>query len=97
MTLSIRSKNSAREWFSELGEHVRNMIQPVEYRDVRYFRMARTILGRAFYWTGVYYLDGLLVDSGPPNLAREMTCLSRELPVRQCSYFLGSSYSPSTS
>ena len=60
------------------------MIQSFDYVEVRYFRMARTFLGRAIYWTGVYYLDGLLVDSGPPNLAREMTHLCRELAVRQC-------------
>ncbi|HYX67977.1 MAG TPA: MBL fold metallo-hydrolase, partial [Terriglobales bacterium] len=50
----------------------------------RYFRMARTLLGRPVYWTGVYFLDGLLVDSGPPNLAREMARLCRELAVHQC-------------
>ena len=60
------------------------MIQSFDYGDVRYFRMARTFLGRAIYWTGVYYLDGLLVDSGPPNLAREVASLCRELAVRQC-------------
>jgi glyoxylase-like metal-dependent hydrolase (beta-lactamase superfamily II) len=46
--------------------------------------MARTLLGRPVYWTGVYFLDGLLVDSGPPNLAREMARLCRELAVHQC-------------
>ncbi len=60
------------------------MIESFDYGEVRYFRMARTFLGRALYWTGVYYLDGLLVDSGPPNLAREVTRLCRELAVRQC-------------
>lgn len=60
------------------------MIRPFDYGDVRYFRMARTYLGRALYWTGVYYLDGLLVDSGPPNLAHQVTQLCRELAVRQC-------------
>ena len=60
------------------------MIQSCDYADVRYFRMARTFLGRAMYWTGVYYVDGLLVDSGPPNLAHEVARLCRELTVRQC-------------
>jgi len=58
------------------------VIHPVDYGDVRYFRMARTYWGRAFYWTGVYYLDGLLIDSGPPNLARSIAQLIRELGVR---------------
>jgi glyoxylase-like metal-dependent hydrolase (beta-lactamase superfamily II) len=60
------------------------MILPATYPDVRYFRMARAWMGRAIYWTGVYFLDGLLVDSGPPNLAREVARLCRELEVRQC-------------
>jgi len=60
------------------------MIQSFDYGEVRYFRMARSFLGRALYWTGVYFLDGLLVDSGPPNLAREVHRLCNELKVRQC-------------
>ena len=60
------------------------MIVPRDYGEVRYFRMARTVLGRAIYWTGVYLVDGLLVDSGPPNLARDVRRLVGELGVRQC-------------
>ncbi len=60
------------------------MIQSFDYGDVRYFRMARTLFGRAMYWTGVYFVDGLLADSGPPNLAREVLRLCRDLAVRQC-------------
>ena len=60
------------------------MLLPSTFGDVRFFRMARTYLGRALYWTGVYYVDGLLVDSGPPNLARDVARLCRELEVRQC-------------
>jgi glyoxylase-like metal-dependent hydrolase (beta-lactamase superfamily II) len=60
------------------------VILPFDYGDVRYFRMARTVLGRAVYWTGVYLVDGLLVDSGPPTLAREVRRLVGELAVRRC-------------
>jgi glyoxylase-like metal-dependent hydrolase (beta-lactamase superfamily II) len=60
------------------------MIVPFDYGPVRYFRMARAYLGWAAYWTGVYFVDGLLIDSGPPNLAREVAQLCRELGVRQC-------------
>ncbi len=60
------------------------VIVPFAYGEVRYFRMARTLLGRAMYWTGVYLVDGLLVDSGPPNLARDVRRLVGELGVRQC-------------
>lgn len=60
------------------------MIHPFDYGEVRYFRMARTFLGRAAYWTGIYLVDGLLVDSGPPHLAAEVRRLCFELDVRQC-------------
>jgi glyoxylase-like metal-dependent hydrolase (beta-lactamase superfamily II) len=61
-----------------------SVIIPADYGDVRYFRMARTFLGRAFYWTGVYLVDGLLIDSGPPNLGRDVRRLVGELRVGQC-------------
>ncbi|MEZ4636307.1 MAG: MBL fold metallo-hydrolase [Caldilineaceae bacterium] len=35
--------------------------------------MARTFLGRPIYWTTAYWLDGLLIDSGPAYLAGELT------------------------
>ncbi len=60
------------------------MIMSFDYGDVRYFRMARTVLGKAMYWTGVYLVDGLLVDSGPPNLAGDVRRLVSALAVRQC-------------
>lgn len=60
------------------------MIRPFTYDSVRYFLMARTAFGRAVYWTGVYLVDGLLIDSGPPNLARDVARLVGELAVRQC-------------
>ncbi len=66
-----------RYWFGAV-------IESFHFGEVRYFRMARAFLGRALYWTGVYFVDGLLVDTGPPNIQREVRRLFRELPVRQC-------------
>ncbi len=60
------------------------MIRACDYGDIRYFQMAWTVFGRAMYWTGVYVVDGLLVDSGPPNLAPEVRRLVGELGIRQC-------------
>jgi glyoxylase-like metal-dependent hydrolase (beta-lactamase superfamily II) len=60
------------------------MIRLFDYGEVRFFRMARAMFGKAIYWTGVYLVDGLLIDSGPPNLAREVRRLCQELVVRQC-------------
>lgn len=60
------------------------MIHPVSYDEVRFFRMARTIGGVGFYWTGVYFVDGLLIDSGPPNMRAEAERLFGELRVQAC-------------
>lgn len=60
------------------------MIRRARYGDVSYFQIARTFRGRALYWTGVYFVDGLLVDSGPPNTARDAARLFAELGVRAC-------------
>jgi glyoxylase-like metal-dependent hydrolase (beta-lactamase superfamily II) len=59
------------------------VIQPFDFGEVRFFRLARTYFGRAIYWTGIYYVDGLLIDSGPTNLASEVLELAREVRVRQ--------------
>ena len=60
------------------------MIAPIDYGDVRFFRMARTFRGRAMYWTGVYFVDGHLIDSGPPNVGAEAERLFSELAPRAC-------------
>jgi glyoxylase-like metal-dependent hydrolase (beta-lactamase superfamily II) len=59
------------------------MILAHDYGDVRYFNMGKPLLGRVFYRTGIFYLDGLIVDSGPPNLAKEVRRLFEELGIRQ--------------
>lgn len=58
------------------------VIEPVEYGEIRYFRMARRYFGRLLHTTGVFWVDGLLFDSGPPNISREFARLSRELAIR---------------
>jgi glyoxylase-like metal-dependent hydrolase (beta-lactamase superfamily II) len=60
------------------------MIRSFDYGEVRYFQMARSFFGRALYWTGVYFVEGVLIDSGPPNLQGEVARLVQELKVRQC-------------
>src|SRR5439155_597786 len=63
---------------------LRCMISSFDYGDVRYFRMARTVLGRAIYWTGVDLIDGLLVDSGASNLAHATAHVALFEPARGC-------------
>jgi glyoxylase-like metal-dependent hydrolase (beta-lactamase superfamily II) len=48
------------------------VIRIEQHDGVTFLRMARCWLGRPLYWTGAYLVDELLVDCGPPALAREL-------------------------
>ncbi len=48
------------------------MIQVQQHGSVTAIRMARTFLGRPLYWTTAYWLDGVLIDTGPAYLAQEL-------------------------
>lgn len=54
------------------------MIRVEPGAEVTFFRMSRSVLGRSLYWTGCYLVDGLLVDCGPPALARELCAALEE-------------------
>ena len=59
------------------------MIDIQQHGSVTAIRMARTFLGRPLYWTTAYWLDGLLIDSGPPCLAGELVRVVEQLGVEQ--------------
>jgi glyoxylase-like metal-dependent hydrolase (beta-lactamase superfamily II) len=59
------------------------MIQVHQHGSVTAIRMARTFLGRPLYWTTAYWLDGLLIDSGPACLAHELVRVIGDLPIDQ--------------
>jgi glyoxylase-like metal-dependent hydrolase (beta-lactamase superfamily II) len=59
------------------------MIQVQQHGSVTAIRMARTFLGRPLYWTTAYWLDGLLIDSGPACLAHELVRVIGDLPTEQ--------------
>ena len=46
-------------------------------------RMARTLLGRAAYFTAAYWVDGLLIDTGCAHTARQLLQVVEALPVVQ--------------
>jgi len=48
------------------------MLKINQYGDVTEFKAAKTILGRPIYKTHFYYLDGLLIDTGPHHIAAEI-------------------------
>lgn len=62
---------------------MREVIREANYGDVRYFEMARSAGGIALRTTGVYLVDGLLIDTGPPNLGREFEVWATDLEIGQ--------------
>lgn len=60
----------------------RGVIHSSTLGPVQFFRVARTYAGRALYWTGFYFIDGLLVDSGPSNIRHEAERLFSGLDIR---------------
>jgi glyoxylase-like metal-dependent hydrolase (beta-lactamase superfamily II) len=51
--------------------------------EIRKFRLARTILGRGLYYTGAYWLDGLMVDTGCYYTVAELVSSLEGLRVNQ--------------
>jgi glyoxylase-like metal-dependent hydrolase (beta-lactamase superfamily II) len=48
------------------------VIRVEDHGPVTFLRIARRVLGRPVYWTGAYYVEGVLVDCGPPATARQL-------------------------
>lgn len=59
------------------------MIQVEQHGSVTVIRMARAVLGRPLYWTAAYWLDGLLIDTGPRCTADELVRVLDKVPVHQ--------------
>ena len=59
------------------------MIREQSFGPVRRYDLARTILGRGRYWTAAYWVDGLLIDSGPARTAAELARTVQDLPLQR--------------
>jgi len=59
------------------------MIQVEQYGPVIAIRMARRFMGKPLYWSPAYWLDGLLVDTGPAATAAELVRVLEQVPVTQ--------------
>ncbi len=59
------------------------MLKKTVCGDVIQFKVARTVLGRPIYPNYFYYLDGLLIDSGPPHVASEVIGAVQALPIEK--------------
>ena len=59
------------------------MIHVEQHGPVLAIRMARGFLGRPLAWTTAYWVDGLLIDTGPRCAAPELLKILSQLPVNQ--------------
>ena len=59
------------------------MIHVEQHGPVLAIRMARGFLGRPLAWTTAYWVDGLLIDTGPRCAAPELLTVLSKLDVKQ--------------
>lgn len=59
------------------------MIQLEEHGSVLAIRMARAFLGKPLAWATAYWVDGLLIDTGPACAARDLLRILQKLDVQQ--------------
>lgn len=59
------------------------MIDVEQHGAVTVIRMARAWLGRPFEWSAAYFVDGLLIDTGPACTAHELVRVLDKATVRQ--------------
>jgi len=59
------------------------MIKTQSYDQVTQFLMGRDYEGQILYTMACYYLDGLLIDSGPMHVASELAAAFADYPVYQ--------------
>ncbi len=59
------------------------MIHVEQYGPVLAIRMARNFLWRPLWWTAAYWVDGILIDTGPACIANQLGRVLQRLPVEQ--------------
>ena len=57
------------------------MLRVEQHGPIVKFCLARPILGRPYYHTAAYWVDGLLIDTGCAFTARELVAATAHLPV----------------
>lgn len=59
------------------------MIHVEQHGPVLAIRMSRSFLGRPFWWTTAYWVDGVLIDAGPKCTAHELLRALQRVQVNQ--------------
>lgn len=65
------------------GQEQSAMIHVEQHGPVIAIRMARGLLGRPWAWTTAYWVDGLLIDSGPHCTAAQLVKVLAQLPLER--------------
>ena len=59
------------------------MLQTHEHGPVRYFALGKSWAGRTMMTTGVYFVDGTLIDTGPANAQPEFAAILGRVDAEQ--------------
>lgn len=59
------------------------MIHVEQHGPVLAIRMSRSFLGRPFWWTTAYWVDGVLIDAGPKSTVQELLRALKRVQVNQ--------------
>jgi len=59
------------------------MIHVEQQGNVLAIRLSRSFFGRPFWWTAAYWVDGLLIDTGPRFAAKDLCRILQKVPVEQ--------------
>jgi ribonuclease/clavin/mitogillin len=59
------------------------MLHATDYDSVRYFSIGRSWAGRTIMTTGVYFVDGTLIDTGPANAPVEFATILGSVDAEQ--------------
>lgn len=57
------------------------MLKKTDYGEVLEFKAARTVMGKPLYCSHFFFVDNLLIDSGPNNISSEVITVLKALPI----------------
>ncbi|WP_299459993.1 MBL fold metallo-hydrolase [uncultured Microscilla sp.] len=58
-------------------------VKHFEHQEVKAFKLGHAYWGKPLIWVHVYWLDGLLIDSGQRKMQKHLLALLKDLPVQQ--------------
>ncbi len=59
------------------------MLKIIEHGPITEIKTARTIMGKPVYFNSFFIVDGLMIDTGPPHVSRDVRNALAQFKVRQ--------------